>query len=82
MDLIGCASYVLPGLGEELDLIWAPISAIMFYIAFGKHKAIYGALFNFAEEIIPFTDIIPTFTIVWLWQKYLAQKELPLNAKH
>ncbi len=81
MDLIGCASYLVPGLGEETDIIWAPISAIIFYFAFGKRKAIYGALFNFVEEILPFTDIIPTFTIAWLWQKYFAQKELPASTK-
>ncbi|MEE1143199.1 MAG: hypothetical protein U0L22_06185 [Bacteroidales bacterium] len=32
MDLIGMATYFVPALGESFDLVWAPISAIVFYI--------------------------------------------------
>lgn len=67
MDAIGYASYALPGLGEFTDVIWAPISAFIFYKMFGGAKGAFGGIFNFAEEILPFTDFIPTFTIVWVW---------------
>jgi len=30
MDLLGCASYAVPMLGEVGDVIWAPLSAIIF----------------------------------------------------
>ena len=81
MDLIGCASYLLPGLGEISDLIWAPISGFIFYKAFGGKIGLYGGLFDFLEEILPGTDIIPTFTIVWLWKKYFSGKEIPAKPK-
>ncbi len=52
MDLIGYASYALPGLGELGDIIWAPISAIIFYRMFGGWKGAFGGMFNFVEEIL------------------------------
>ena len=81
MDLIGCSSYLIPGLGEIVDVAWAPISAIIFFFTFGK-KAAFGAIFNFAEELLPGTDFIPTFTIAW-FIRYLSnrsQKPIELNA--
>jgi hypothetical protein len=36
MDLIGCASYLIPFLGEFSDIIWAPLSGFVFYFLFGK----------------------------------------------
>jgi hypothetical protein len=74
MDLLGCATYLLPGLGEWFDIIWAPISGIVFFIMFGGWKGALGGLFDFAEEILPGTDIIPTFTIAWIL-KYQASKK-------
>jgi hypothetical protein len=74
MDLLGYASYAIPVFGELGDIIWAPISAFIFYKSFGGWKGAFGGLFNFVEEILPGTDFIPTFTITWLWQ-YFAQKK-------
>jgi hypothetical protein len=72
LDLIGCASYIIPGLGEWIDVVWAPASAIVFFIMFGSWK---GALFEFTEEILPGTDIIPTFTIAWFLKYFSNKKE-------
>jgi len=69
MDAIGYASYTVPFLGEAGDLLWAPLSALIFYKAFGGRKGVLGGLFNFAEELLPFTDFIPSFTIAWLLQR-------------
>lgn len=74
MDLIGYATYAIPGIGEFGDIIWAPISAIIFFKTFGGWKGAFGGIFNFVEEILPETDFIPTFTIVWMW-KYFANKQ-------
>ncbi|MEO6915803.1 MAG: hypothetical protein ABI151_09285 [Chitinophagaceae bacterium] len=67
MDLIGMGTYAIPVLGEVADLIWAPISAFIFYRSFGGKKGAIGGLFNFVEELLPGTDFIPTFTITWLY---------------
>lgn len=74
MDLIGCASFVIPGFGEFSDVIWAPLSAYLFYKMFGGKKGVMGGVFNFLEEILPFTDVIPTFTLMWLWQKFSTKE--------
>jgi hypothetical protein len=65
MDLIGCASYAVPVLGEASDIIWAPISAFIFYRMFGGNIGAFGGVFNFIEELFPGLDFIPTFTISW-----------------
>ena len=71
MDVLGYATYAIPGLGELGDIVFAPISAIIFYVMFGSWK---GALFNFTEEILPGTDFIPTFTIAWCWKYFTSRK--------
>ncbi len=74
MDAIGCIPFLaLPLLGEAFDMIWAPVSAVIFYFAFGKRKALFGAAFSMIEEMIPFLNFVPTFTIAWLWQKYIVR---------
>jgi len=72
MDFIGYSTYALPLIGEFADVIWAPISATIYFMAWGGKKGALGGLFNFAEELLPFLDFIPTFTITWAiteWQK-------------
>ena len=69
MDLIGCASYAVPLLGEVSDVIWAPLSAIIFYRMFGGTLGTFGSLFNFMEELFPGLDFIPTFTLSWVMQR-------------
>lgn len=68
MDLIGYASFAIPVLGEFGDIIWAPISAFIFFKTFGGWKGAFGGVFNFVEEILPGLDFIPTFTIAWILQ--------------
>jgi hypothetical protein len=65
LDLIGMSTYTVPFAGELFDAVWAPVSGVLFFILFGR-KALFGAAFSFVEELLPGTDIIPTFTIAWL----------------
>ncbi len=66
MDLLGCASYAVPVLGEVSDIIWAPISAFIFYRTFKGPLGTFGGIFNFIEELFPGLDFIPSFTIAWV----------------
>src|ERR1700712_786645 len=66
MDVIGAAIVVVPPAG----FIWAPVSAVIFYRAFGGWKGAFGGVFSFIEELIPGIDFIPTFTIAWFWRRY------------
>lgn len=76
MDLVGYASYAIPFLGEFADILWAPVSAMIFYKTFGGWKGAVGGLFNFVEELLPGMDFIPVFTITWL-SKYFSGKQQP-----
>jgi hypothetical protein len=69
MDLIGYATYAVPVLGEIGDIVWAPISALIFWRTFGSWKGMLGGMFNFVEEILPGFDFIPSFTIMWFLQR-------------
>ena len=86
MDLLGYATYAIPGFGEIGDIIWAPISAVVFYRMFGGWKGAFGGVFNFVEEILPGMDFIPSFTLMWLWMYFRNTKQaenkreyLPVN---
>jgi len=76
MDAIGFATYLLPGLGEFADVIWAPISGLIFFLCFGGWKGAFGGIFNFIEEILPGTDFIPSFTIMWFLQSVAKRKQV------
>ena len=65
-DFIGYASYSIPVLGEFADIIWAPVSGLIFFMLFGGWRGAMGGVFSFVEELLPGTDFIPSFTIMWL----------------
>ena len=77
MDMMGYASFVLPGLGEFADIIWAPVSGFIFYKMFGGRFGINGGLLNLIEEALPFTDFIPSFTIAWVMRYFSMSKKIP-----
>jgi hypothetical protein len=78
MDLIGYATYSVPILGELGDILWAPVSAIIFFRMFGGWKGAFGGVFNFIEEILPGLDFIPSFTLMWLWQSFRSKAPVQL----
>jgi hypothetical protein len=63
IDLMGLVSYAIVGAGEVADIIFATIS---YQWILKKHHSKSWAAFCFVEEILPFTDIIPSATIVWM----------------
>lgn len=65
-DFIGYASYAVPFFGEFFDVLWAPVSAVIFWKLFGFRKGFLGGVFSFVEELTPGLDFIPTFTINWV----------------
>lgn len=75
LDAIGCLSYFFPGIGELSDVVWAPISGwIMTKMYKGKSGKIAGIV-SFVEEALPGLDIIPTFTLMWLYTYVLGKNE-------
>ena len=43
MDLVGCLSFAIPGIGEFSDVVWAPLSAFIFLKSFGGKFGATGA---------------------------------------
>lgn len=76
MDVLGYATYLIPGVGEFGDIVWAPLSAYVFYRIFGGKVGMIGGVVNFIEEAVPGLDFIPTFTIAWIWQYVSGGKGL------
>jgi hypothetical protein len=74
MDFLGYATYAIPFFGEFLDVLWAPVSAFIFFRMFGGTRGIVGGAFNFFEELMPGLDFIPTFTITWFMQYFQRRK--------
>ena len=75
-DAVGMISYIIPGIGEFSDVIWAPISAwLMTKLYKGKTGKI-AAVISFVEEALPFVDVIPTFTLMWIYT-YLIKTKNP-----
>jgi len=66
LDAVGMASAVIPVVGPVLDVIWAPVAASISYKMFGEKKGKYTSLITFVEELLPVTDVIPSFTIFWI----------------
>lgn len=69
LDGVGMLSYLLPAYGEAIDTVWAPLSAIILFLKFGRNS-LPAVLLEFTEELLPFTDFIPTFTLTYLYKKY------------
>jgi hypothetical protein len=67
LDLVGMATFLIPALGEFGDVIWAPIAAYLMTRIYKGFAGKIGGIFAFLEEIIPFTDFIPSFTIMWFY---------------
>lgn len=82
LDLIGYASYSIPFLGEIADLVWAPVSGLIFFMLFGGWKGALGGVFNFIEEILPGTDFIPSFTIMWVIRRAQNTRKAGTTSKH
>lgn len=73
-DGIGMLSFTIPFVGEFADVIWAPIAGILMAKMYKGNAGKAAAAFAFLEEIIPFTDFIPSFTLMWIYN-YVIKRE-------
>ena len=73
LDFVGYFSYAIPFLGEFADVVWAPISALLLSKIYKGSVGKIAGTFEFIEEILPFTDFIPTFTLTWIYT-YIIKK--------
>jgi hypothetical protein len=64
-----------------LDFAWAPISGYLMTKIYKGTKGKVGGIISFFEEIFPLSDVIPTFTIMWLYTYVIKNEELEDNEK-
>lgn len=75
-DALGMATMAIPVIGPFLDLAWAPYAAKKMSEMYPGRKGKLASVLVFLEEILPGTDIIPTFTLMWLYT-FIWKKEEP-----
>ncbi|WP_378173333.1 hypothetical protein [Aquimarina sp. SS2-1] len=75
-DIIGMASLAVPFIGPFLDILWAPYAAKKMMDMYPGKKGKIASVITFIEEIIPGTDIIPSFTLMWIYTFVLNKEDI------
>lgn len=68
LDIVGYFTII------PIDIAWAPISGFLMTRMYSGSKGKIAGIISFLEEIIPFVDIFPTFTIMWIYT-YVISKD-------
>jgi hypothetical protein len=74
-DAIGMLSFTIPYIGEFSDVVWAPLAGFLMTKMYEGRVGKVAGVLTFLEEIIPFTDIIPSFTITWIYTYWIKKRE-------
>ena len=73
-DTIGMLSFSVPLIGEFSDVIWAPFAGFLMTWMYKGTVGKVGGVVTFLEEILPFSDFIPTFTLTWIYNFIIRDK--------
>jgi hypothetical protein len=73
-DAVGMLSFTIPFVGEFTDVVWAPLAGFLMTWMYKGTLGKVGGVITFLEEILPFSDFIPTFTLTWIYN-YWIKKE-------
>ena len=79
-DAVGMLTMAIPVVGPFLDLAWAPVAAKQMTKMYPGRNGKVASILVFIEELLPFTDIIPSFTLMWIYT-YLLSSEPKRNLK-
>ena len=74
-DAVGMLSFTIPYLGEFSDVVWAPLAGFLMTYMYKGTVGKVGGIFTFLEEIIPFTDFIPSFTLTWIYNYWIKKEK-------
>jgi hypothetical protein len=72
-DGIGMLSFTVPFLGEFSDVVWAPLAGFLMTWMYKGTVGKVGGTITFLEEILPFSDFIPTFTLTWIYNYWIKK---------
>jgi len=81
LDAMGYVSFLIPGIGEFSDIVWAPISGwLMTKLYKGRAGKVAGVI-TFIEEALPGFDVIPSFTFMWIYTYVFSKQQTMVRAK-
>ncbi len=73
-DALGFVSLVFP----PFDFVWAPLSAYLMTKLYKGREGKIAAIISFVEEALPFLDVVPTFSLMWLYT-FVFKSEKPVS---
>ncbi|NER16511.1 hypothetical protein [Spongiivirga citrea] len=75
------SSWVFPVIGDFTDIVWAPLTGyLMMKMYKGRTGKVAGTI-SVVEELLPGLDVIPTFTLTWLYTYVFSTKTEGSKAK-
>ena len=77
-DAIGMVTMLIPFIGPLLDILWAPYAAKKMSEMYSGTQGKIASAIVFIEEILPMTDFIPTFTLMWLYTFVVQGSKQPV----
>ncbi|WP_339701343.1 hypothetical protein [uncultured Marixanthomonas sp.] len=77
-DAVGMVTMFIPLVGPFLDIIWAPYAAKKMSDMYEGEQGKIASIIVFVEEILPITDFVPTFTLMWLYTYVWQGKKDPV----
>ncbi|RXG20756.1 hypothetical protein [Leeuwenhoekiella aequorea] len=80
-DAVGMLSMAIPVVGPFLDLAWAPVAAKQMSKMYPGRKGKFASILVFIEEILPFTDIVPSFTLMWVYTFLINTEPRPSKGR-
>tara|TARA_R110000868_G_scaffold151466_1_gene375979 strand:+ start:23 stop:238 length:216 start_codon:yes stop_codon:yes gene_type:complete len=69
-------SFIIPVLGEFSDVVWAPIAGYLMTTMYKGKVGKIGGVITFLEELFPFTDFIPSFTLTWIYNYLIKSSKI------
>ena len=80
-DAVGMVTMVIPVIGPFLDLLWAPFAAKKMKDMYKGTEGRIASVIVFIEELLPFSDVIPTFTLMWFYTYVWKKQPTPRTIK-
>jgi hypothetical protein len=72
-DAIGMLSFTIPLIGDFSDIVWAPLAGFLMTKMYTGKTGRVGGILTFVEEIFPFTDVVPSFTLAWVYTYWIKK---------
>lgn len=84
-DAIGMITVFIPVVGPFLDILWAPYASKKMSEMYRGKVGKIASVIVFIEEILPMTDFVPTFTLMWvytfIWKKESTSTMQPIEVE-